>query len=568
MASKGEQATFEQAWVTTQAIHLDNGTINAGVAIVQSEYTSDWGTAIKENVNVVPAKIITSTLQLTDQDYLYAGDIMSEQAIKDQIQAAHTDWTTAEVDDFYVDNSSYVAGAYYCTKEGNYGGKLYHPNTAYEALDTWNSMSAEDRANFRYNYDAFDVLVDPTYGGDYGYKPQYDGYAPGSTQSAVEAGTASAQYAGCTPLNPALYSPTTSIDYQAVYSGSSDMSYHDASNREVTIHPNDTLSREAYEKIPNEKYHYAPIAVTSPGEYYVVNQSFIRGDLPYTVGEVITKAQYEALDPVQQQPKVDVLTFPAGKAGSETDDPYLDAEGHPTTDDRGFSKIYTTVNYYYCRDPYTIGARGEGHAVTTAGIKTPTSQTYNVGQDVPQGIVIDAGTYGDLVNKTVENGHLVFSIIGNIPTETSTLYVSRESDIYDLSKEKIITVIYLYEYEESDESGTNIYPISERHIVNIHLTFKSGVPQIGQLTKPNTVLPGSTVGMKVPEVTTGAFEILSSGWEVFANKEDAAQHRNGTPFVNNNTRVYWYQDDYQIAYYTKTYLGKTYSNYVPFTVGN
>ena len=568
LASKGEQATFEQAWVTTQAIHLDNGTINAGVAIVQSEYTSDWGTAIKENVNVVPAKIITSTLQLTDQDYLYAGDIMSEQAIKDQIQAAHTDWTTAEVDDFYVDNSSYVAGAYYCTKEGNYGGKLYHPNTAYEALDTWNSMSAEDRANFRYNYDAFDVLVDPTYGGDYGYKPQYDGYAPGSTQSAVEAGTASAQYAGCTPLNPALYSPTTSIDYQAVYSGSSDMSYHDASNREVTIHPNDTLSREAYEKIPNEKYHYAPIAVTSPGEYYVVNQSFIRGDLPYTVGEVITKAQYEALDPVQQQPKVDVLTFPAGKAGSETDDPYLDAEGHPTTDDRGFSKIYTTVNYYYCRDPYTIGARGEGHAVTTAGIKTPTSQTYNVGQDVPQGIVIDAGTYGDLVNKTVENGHLVFSIIGNIPTETSTLYVSRESDIYDLSKEKIITVIYLYEYEESDESGTNIYPISERHIVNIHLTFKSGVPQIGQLTKPNTVLPGSTVGMKVPEVTTGAFEILSSGWEVFANKEDAAQHRNGTPFVNNNTRVYWYQDDYQIAYYTKTYLGKTYSNYVPFTIGN
>ena len=146
--------------------------------------------------------------------------------------------------------------------------------------------------------------------------------------------------------------------------------------------------------------------------------------------------------------------------------------------------------------------------------------------------------------------------------------MARQSDINDLTKEKVITAIFLYEYEESDESGTNIMPITERHIVNIHLQFKSGVPQIGQLSKPNTVLPGSTVGMKVPEVTTGAFEVLSSGWEVFANKEDAAAHKNGTPFVNNNTPVYWYQDDYQIAYYTKTYLGKTYSNYVPLSVGN
>ena len=133
-------------------------------------------------------------------------------------------------------------------------------------------------------------------------------------------------------------------------------------------------------------------------------------------------------------------------------------------------------------------------------------------------------------NKTVdkENDKQLFTIYGRAPIETSTLIVSRESDIYDLSKEKVITVIYLYEYEESDESGTNILPISERHIVNIHLQFKSGVPQIGQLTKPNTVLPGSTVGMKVPEVTTGAFEVLAPRWEVFANQDDASQHKERT----------------------------------------
>ena len=568
LASKGEQATFEPAWVTTQSIHVSGATINSGVAITRSEYEDIWGTTIKENVNVVPAKLITSTLQLSESEYLYAGDILSEQDIKAKIQAVHTEWTSAEVDDFYVNNSSYIAGAYYCTKEGNYGGKLYRPNIAYEALDAWNAMSAEDRANFRYNYDALDLLIDPTYGGTYGFKPQYDGYAPSSTQESVEDGTAAAQYADCTPLSPALYSTTTSVDYQAVYSGSSNLTYRNASNVEVTIQPNDTLSRDEYELIPNERYHYAPITVTSPGVYYVVKEAFIRGDMPYTVGEVISKAQYDALDNAQQKPKIDVLTFSVAQAGAETSEDYLDDEGHPSTDDRGYSKVYTPVHYYYCRDSYTIGERGEGHAVTTCGVKTPTQRTFNVGDDVPLGIIINTTSYEALVNKTVDEDKALFSIIGNVPTETATLYVSRESDIYDLSKDRIISVVYLYEYEESDESGTNIYPVSERHIVNIHLKFKSGVPQIGQLTKPNTVLPGSTVGMRVPEVTTGAFEILSSGWEVFANKEDAAQHRNGTPFLNNNTRVYWYQDGYQIAYYTKTYLGKTYSNYVPFSVGN
>ena len=557
------QAKFEEAWVTTQAINVNGATINPGVAIVQSEYQSIWGTTIKPNVNVVQAKLITSTLQLSASKYLYAGDVMSEEGIKEQILDANPGWTDAQVNEFYANNSSYVANAYYCTRAGDYGGKTYQPNTSYEVTEAFGAMSAEDRANFRYNYDALDLLIDPTYGGYYGYKPQYDGYMPGSDQADVLSGTAAAQYAGCIPNNLPIYSETTAIDYQAIYNGTTALTYNNGTT-DVTISPNDTINRKAYEAIPNERYHYSPITVTSPGDYYVVREAFIRGDLPYTAGEVITKAQYDALDDNQQKPKVDVLTFSAAQAGTATTTDYTDAEGNPATDDRGFDKVYTTVTYYYCRDPYTIGERGEGQPVTDIWSNT----VYNVNQKVDLATVINSANYTNLVNKTVDNDHQLFSIIGNVPTETSTLYVARQSDINDLTKEKVITVIFLYEYEESDESGMNIMPISERHIVNIHLQFKSGVPQIGQLSKPNTVLPGSTVGMKVPEVTTGAFEVLSSGWEVFANKEDAAAHKNGTPFVNNNTRVYWYQDDYQIAYYTKTYLGKTYSNYVPLSVGN
>ena len=557
------QATFEKAWVTTQTINANGATINSGVAIVKSSYETIWGTTIKENTNVVPAKLITSTLQLSASKYLYAGDVMSEASIKQQIKEANPTWDDTQVDDFYTANLSYVADAYYCTKAGDYGGKLYQPNTAYEVTDAFAAMSAEDRANFRFNYDALDLLIDPTYTGYDTFKPQYDGYMPGSDQQDIDTGTASPQYDGCTPNSPLLYSATTAIDYQAIYNGTTALTYNNGTNT-VTIQPNDTISNKAYEAIPNERYHYSPITVTSPGIYYVVREPFIRGDLPYTVGEVITKAQYDALDDMQQKPKVDVLTFSADQAGTATTTPYTDANGNLSTDDRGYDVVYDSKTYYYCRDPYEVGEHGEGQSVTDIW----SSNEYTNGATVPLTTVISSANYNQLVNKTVDGDRQLFSIVGNVPTETSTLYVSRESDINDLTKEKVITVIYLYEYEESDESGTNIQPISERHIVNIHLQFKSGVPQIGQLSKPNTVLPGSTVGMKVPEVTTGAFEVLSSGWEVFANKTDAAAHKNGTPFVNNNTPVYWYQDDYQIAYYTKTYLGKTYSNYVPLSVGN
>lgn len=586
LEAKG-QAKFEPAWVTTQPIDISGATINAGVAISHAGYASNWGGAIKENVNIAPAKLITSTLKLSDQDYLFAGDVLSEAAIKEKILAANPDWNSLSaaekeenVNTFYTNHIDYIADAYYCTQDGKYGGKLYETTKAYDALDAWCSMSAEDRTHFAFNFDALDLLIDPNYGGNYGYKPQYDGYHPEATEDEVKAGTASKLDNRYEPLNPPLYSATTPVDYTAKYNGETALEYTDEDDQDISIAPGATITREAYEDIPNEKYHYSPITVTSPGIYYVVNEPFIRGEIPYTAGEMISKAQYEALDPSQAE-KVDVLNFPAAKAGTATDNPLVDEYNNPITDDRGYDKVYNSVKYYYCRDSYKVGYNGMGvdvpveTGITSSWTGYPTTaKTYtNTNHDeVPEGIIITEGTYNSLNNLTVGPttglGKDLFTIIGTTPTETSTLYVSRESDIYDLSKERVITVIYLYEYEESDETGNNITPVSERHILNIHLQFKSGVPQIGQLTKPNTVLPGSTVGLKTPQVSEGAFEVLTSGWELFASPEDAAEHKNGMPFVNNSTKVYWYQDNYQIAYFAKTYLGKTYSNYVPLTVGN
>ena len=161
-----------------------------------------------------------------------------------------------------------------------------------------------------------------------------------------------------------------------------------------------------------------------------------------------------------------------------------------------------------------------------------------------------------------------FTIHGVSPMETSTLYVARNADINDLSKEKIITIIYKYDYEESDESGNHITPVTERHVVNIHINFKSGVPTVEDINPPTIVLPGTGITMRVPSVTPGAYEVTGGGWELFDNPDDAESHINGVPYTPSVDPLYWYQDGFYLAYYAKTYLGKTYSNHVPVSVAN
>ena len=145
---------------------------------------------------------------------------------------------------------------------------------------------------------------------------------------------------------------------------------------------------------------------------------------------------------------------------------------------------------------------------------------------------------------------------------TAALYVPRESDITKLSKDRTVTAVYKHNYSEGDKVNT------ETHNVNIHIQFRSGQPVIGQLNTPSTVLPNSTIGLPVPTVTPGAYEVLGSGWEIYRTEGDANTHLNGTPYVNNATPMYWYQNGYYVAYYTKTYLGRSYSNPVKLSVAN
>ena len=329
----------------------------------------------------------------------------------------------------------------------------------------------------------------------------------------------------------------------ATYDGAEPLHYYDRNGVQQTVSVGSTFDRVEYvNTIPNEQYHYAPIRVAAISEpagedYYIVNSSFMRGDVPYAAGQVIPASTYEALNPNQ---KLRVTTVHFHQSAAEQ-------------------------IFYFCRDRYVVGAKG-GYAAGDNGAfdNADGSEHYVIGDTVPVSTLITEAAY-----KRLPNSQTDFSIRGVEPTETTTLYVSRESEIYDLSRERIITVMFRYSYDESDDEGTNIELINEMHIIHVHLQFESGVPTIGPLLPPATVLPGNTVGMKKPNVTPGAYEILGGGWEIFADRDDAVNHRNGVAYANNETPMYWYQNQkYYVAYYAKTYLGKTFSNPVPFSVAN
>ena len=277
--------------------------------------------------------------------------------------------------------------------------------------------------------------------------------------------------------------------------------------------------------LANEQRHYAPIAVKSGIDtYYVVNTSFQVGATPYAVGEVISIETYNSLP----------------------DKSYVTTLKYAETPD-------ADKTIYYCREGYT-----------------PTVPT-NIITDITGAGTGGAGSKGTLISSEqynpLPNQQKGFTIHGVAPTETSTLFVARESNIYDLSKEKIITVVYQYDYEETDASG-NVTPVSERHVLNIHLQFKSGVPVVEDILPPDLILPGWLNTMREPEVTPGAYEVTGGGWELFETKADAERHTNGMEYDPATNPLYWYQNGYYVAYYAKTYLGRTYSNSVLVSVAN
>ena len=510
ISDPGSQAEFEPAYIVTNEYTSGDVHLNVGSTVPENKKNEMTG-------YVAPAFICTSTIQLSKTEFIYVGNRMT-QADKEAYKTAYP----SLVDIIDAD----VVPAYYCTKEGLYGGNYYEAGKNYRGLEVWSSMSKEDREKFEFNYDAFDVLIDPRYSWNEegtsviypeGKKYQYDSAA--GTEAAAK-------------LNPAGYSLEKPVDYKATYNGNETTTHNG-----ITLAKNQEYSREDYEKLPNEKRHYTPIEVKAAGDVYVVKASFQVGNTPYAVGTVISSSTYNSLGDSDKGNNITKLTF---------------------------TEQQKNLTFYYCRESYKVGENTEGVEVTNASVTGSATGTYNANTDnVPVGLVITKDKYDALANRQTD-----FTIHGIAPTETSTLYVSRSSDIFDLSKEKIITVIYEYNYEEANTSGTNITPVSERHVVNIHVLFKSGIPFVEDIKAPQIVLPGTFVGIREPHVTPGAYEVTGGGWKLFEKIGDAESHINGIEYTPTSDPLYWYQDGYYLAYYAKTYLGETYSNTVQVSVAN
>ena len=137
---------------------------------------------------VAPAYICTSTIQLSKTEFIYVGNRMTEEE-KNAYKTAYPSLATIIEAD--------IVPAYYCTADGLYGGNYYEKDKNYRGLEVWCSMKKEDREKFEFNYDAFDVLIDPRYGRNEegtsvihpeGQKYEYD--AAAGTKDAAEANSA------------------------------------------------------------------------------------------------------------------------------------------------------------------------------------------------------------------------------------------------------------------------------------------------------------------------------------------------------------------------------------------
>ena len=326
------------------------------------------------------------------------------------------------------------------------------------------------------------------------------------------------------------YSDVKSVEYEAFNTGTTALTYYDVDGNQHSLPAGQSIDRVDYEKVRNDQLHYTRIQIdkktdsnSDTQDVYIVTESFINKGTPYAKGQDISEKDFNALSP-ENQDKTRKEVFTRGTA---------------------------SVVKYYCYEDYTPFA------------------DFNVekGQPGKVGSVISSDVF---TNKSfVPNYQKEFTIQGAEPTETTTLYVSRESNAKDVMSEKVFTVVYQYTYYEPDDEGEGVSLVNELHVVNIHVKLESGAPQIGPLTAPAPVLPGNTVGVKAPTVNPGLYEVLTSGWELFDNEQDAIYQRNGKPFSNNTTPLYWYQNQKVfLAFYSKTYLGKTYSNYVPLSVAN
>ena len=445
------------------------------------------------------AYLCINTIEVAEKDYVLNGNLISESRYNDLDRISQTN------DEYLagINVNQYFSLAWTCKKAGKYGGTYFNQGQNYNAIDICALPNAERTKKVK--IEGKDVQVF-TFNYDAldlfvaNFDDDIRKYGSPYDQEVVYVDfTATFTGDDQTPLKK------KTLD-NGVYNGDVD---------DFTVTKNQKLSRREYELILNEQAHYVPVQLSS-GINYIVEQQFEIGDDVYVSGQTMTQDAFNNLNETQKQ---NITTF---------------------------NNKTSVTNAYFCKSDY----KPSNISPSITAINTEVAK-YKIGS------IISKEDFDKLPNYQKE-----FNIVGDASIETATLYVPRESDIQNLSKDRIITVELEYKYNDNNREKT------EKHVINIRVQFKSGQPSIGEVIAPAVVLPNTTVGLTVPSIIPGAYEIIGGGWEIFKNKADADSRKNGEPYINNATPMYWYQNGYYVAYYAKTYLGKAYSNPVPFTVAN
>ena len=506
---------------TTTVSKMPTGQTPTGQATVDPAYVAlaDFGNmqagnaisktaydALADKSNFAPAMVCVNTIQMGDEDYVLMGELVSgTEANLAALAAKYKDYNNAKINADPIDDDEAL--------------QYIKDNLSNAYYITSEGLYGGQYFEKGVNYNALKSWCELTESRDkfqYNYDaldvlidPEYHGEGYTST------------------YYKSPYSDVKSVEYDAVNTGIAAITYYDNDGTEHSLGAGESISREAYEKVRNDQLHYTRIQIDKGSDtqtVYIVTENIINNGTPYAKGQDISEKDYKSLSAVNKQ-KVNTVTF----------------EKDPAHD----------VIKYYCYEDYTPQA----------------TFTVESGTRGKAGSVISSDVFTN--PAYIPNYQKLFSIQGAEPTETTTLYVSRESNAKDVTSEKVFSVVYQYTYYEADDEGDGVSLVNELHVVNIHVQLESGAPEIGPLSAPPAVLPGNTVGLKAPSVNPGLYEIITSGWELFTDENDAMFHRNGKPFTNNGTPLYWYQNQkVWLAFFSKTYLGKTYSNYVPVTVAN
>ena len=576
LVNPAKQAKFENLWLAREDLNIPfNSTTKH---ILSGGYINDsvYNTLTPELKNKFSkALICINTLIFPGEQSIVNGELM----YSDSIDA--TGFTLKGVR-YPGDYTESFDEAYICQRGGLFGGTYFMEGHNYDALKFCDLDSVERRMYFTYNYDAFDALRA-------NFNPNLALY---SNPEGTAAGTTD-------------YSLLTDINFRARQIGNDNLTYTDENGVAHSIARDSLLTREEYEDIPNEIIHWRPIYYKHKATITVnAGQTVVIGDSTYEAGRTITEQEYDYLLSQNLDDKVTVVkqhvpTYIVKNTLLIGEKQYTSGHTIPeseylllTNEQKQYYIDVVNFNeeclYYYCVEEFTVGEKGERDSNdplyylergANNTITNEQARSIAVGQTVAVGTILGGGSFTE-GNRTYAEGNplrqvdglpnkqIGFRLEGESPMQTSTLYVPRQSVILDYQQDRIITVEYRYNYTEVYDNGFNTETQQERHIVNIRLHFEDGVPQIDAIAPPATVLPSSTIELKHPTVHPGAFDILGGGWEIYENEEDARYHRNGQEYDNGKRPLYWYNDGYLVAYYAKTYAGKTYSNTAPLSVAN